>query len=274
MQCPYCSAANADEDHRCKRCGRRLGVAGADAPRYEYSAAAPELEREREPVEEREAPQKSLPRKPVYQPALFTTSRLVAFESFAPESVDRPVKKPAPPRHKPKKAPPGQQTFAFDPDAQRYQTVYQGPVQPLDSVLSGEARVAPKAHRMVAAACDLSLVAIGVGLFAMVFELAGGSIVLNRHTIPLAIGIACVVFLLYKLLWCFADTDTAGMRFAHLKLVDFDGKAPLREQRLCRVAAGFLSLLAVGLGLLWALVDEESLTWHDHISKTVPAARD
>ena len=25
-----------------------------------------------------------------------------------------------------------------------------------------------------------------------------------------------------------------------------------------------------GLGLVWALVDEENLTWHDHISKTFP----
>jgi hypothetical protein len=24
------------------------------------------------------------------------------------------------------------------------------------------------------------------------------------------------------------------------------------------------------LGMLWALVDEEALTWHDHMSKTFP----
>src|SRR6202041_3046551 len=28
--------------------------------------------------------------------------------------------------------------------------------------------------------------------------------------------------------------------------------------------------LSGGLGLVWALVDEENLTWHDHISKTFP----
>jgi len=33
-----------------------------------------------------------------------------------------------------------------------------------------------------------------------------------------------------------------------------------------------LSLCSLGLGLVWALVDEESLTWHDHISKTFPTA--
>jgi len=27
-----------------------------------------------------------------------------------------------------------------------------------------------------------------------------------------------------------------------------------------------LSMASAGLGLVWALVDEENLTWHDHIS--------
>jgi hypothetical protein len=52
--------------------------------------------------------------------------------------------------------------------------------------------------------------------------------------------------------------------------VDFDGRRPDREQRRMRLVAGLLSLSAAGLGLVWALVDEENLTWHDHISKTFP----
>jgi hypothetical protein len=37
-----------------------------------------------------------------------------------------------------------------------------------------------------------------------------------------------------------------------------------------RLASGALSFCAAGLGFLWALVDEETLTWHDHISRTFP----
>jgi hypothetical protein len=37
-----------------------------------------------------------------------------------------------------------------------------------------------------------------------------------------------------------------------------------------RQLASVLSLISAGLGLVWALVDEENLTWHDHISKTFP----
>ena len=47
-------------------------------------------------------------------------------------------------------------------------------------------------------------------------------------------------------------------------------QTPTRTQRFYRTASGFLSLLAAGVGLLWGLVDEETLTWHDHISKTFP----
>ena len=31
-----------------------------------------------------------------------------------------------------------------------------------------------------------------------------------------------------------------------------------------------IALLAAGIGMLWALVDEDGLTWHDHISGTFP----
>jgi uncharacterized RDD family membrane protein YckC len=60
------------------------------------------------------------------------------------------------------------------------------------------------------------------------------------------------------------------MRFAGLKLVDFDGHPPDREQRGLRQLASLLSIVSAGLGLVWALVDEENLAWHDHISKTFP----
>jgi uncharacterized RDD family membrane protein YckC len=123
----------------------------------------------------------------------------------------------------------------------------------------------------MAAAFDLSMVIIGVALFLLVFYVAGGRLVLNAHTAPLCAGLAAVFYLMYELLWTMADTDSAGMRWAHLKLVDFDGRQPVRDQRLFRLAAGGLSILAAGLGVMWALVDEESLTWHDHISKTFPA---
>ena len=40
-----------------------------------------------------------------------------------------------------------------------------------------------------------------------------------------------------------------------------------------RMAGGLLSVISVGLGLLWAVFDEDRLTWHDHVSRTFPTIR-
>ncbi|HEY4362586.1 MAG TPA: RDD family protein [Bryobacteraceae bacterium] len=136
--------------------------------------------------------------------------------------------------------------------------------------------VALPTHRMLAAAVDLSIVIVSLGLFLGVYSIltilvSGTSdIVIDRQTLPFLGGATLVFSMFYRILWCLANGDTPGMRFAGLRLVDFDGRSPDREERFVRQIASILSLAAAGLGLVWALVDEESLTWHDHISKTFP----
>jgi uncharacterized RDD family membrane protein YckC len=134
-----------------------------------------------------------------------------------------------------------------------------------------DAPVALPAHRLLATAVDASFVLIGLGIFTvLLIFMLGGNLVMNRQTAPFLIAVGAVIALFYRSLWYFGNGDTPGMRFAGLRLVDFDGRPPDREQRGMRQMAGLLSLLAAGLGLVWALVDEEKLTWHDHISKTFP----
>jgi hypothetical protein len=43
---------------------------------------------------------------------------------------------------------------------------------------------------------------------------------------------------------------------------------PTREQRCARLVAMVLSVLPVGLGVAWAIFDEEHLSWHDRLSQT------
>ena len=75
---------------------------------------------------------------------------------------------------------------------------------------------------MLAAAFDGSMIAIAVGMFLAVFYLSGGELVFNRQTIPLLIGVVAVIGMFYRFLWCIAGGDTPGMRFAGLRLIDFD----------------------------------------------------
>jgi len=139
-----------------------------------------------------------------------------------------------------------------------------------EAVIFCDAPVALPAHRLMAAAVDASMIAISVGLFLGVFYFSGGHITITKQTISLFAGIVLLIGLLYRILWSLGDGETPGMRFAGLRLVNFDGHLPGREQRGVRQAAYLLSLLSAGVGLLWAFVDEENLTWHDHISKTFP----
>jgi hypothetical protein len=57
-------------------------------------------------------------------------------------------------------------------------------------------------------------------------------------------------------------------------VLTFDGQRPSRGQFIGRFVVACLSLAAAGIGLIWGLIDEEKLTWHDHISKTFPTAID
>jgi len=286
MECRYCQAANADDDHRCRRCGRRLRMgpvytgSSAAAPVLQYEAA-PVLQYEAEAsapgpraasrLEPHTSPEPSAPRRPItYQPSLFTSRELplvVRFETIAPGAAPSPRKpQPSTPRQRRRKVIPGQQALEFT--HQFSQSARSS--NPADGVIYCDAPVAIPAHRAMAAALDASVIVMALGIFGIVFRLAGGAFVLNAKTAPMFMGVAAGVVIFYRLLWCLANGDTAGQKWARLRLVNFDGQTPTRTQRLYRTASGFLSLMAGGIGLLWGLVDEETLTWHDHISKTFP----
>ncbi|MCZ2150375.1 MAG: RDD family protein [Bryobacterales bacterium] len=144
---------------------------------------------------------------------------------------------------------------------------------PADSSIYCDAPVALPVHRMMGAMLDGSMMLISLGIFLIIFHLAGAKVVLNKTTLPLYGFMAFATLVLYRLLWCLAGTDSVGMRWSGLRLISFDGVIPHRGQRLQRLLGSFISLVAGGLGLLWGLVDEEHLTWHDHMSKTFPTPR-
>jgi uncharacterized RDD family membrane protein YckC len=221
-------------------------------------------------------------REPVYQPSLFReglgSPKVIPIPTLTPlrsrekSPVRRVPARPSAPRSRRSAA--SQQALEFHeaPEGPLGGRLIDSTLQPALQVelIYCDAPVASPAHRAVAAAVDLSMVLIGIGLFLGVFCLSGGEVALNRHTVPLLLGLGAVIALFYRFLWCIANGDTPGMRFAGLRLVDFDGRKPDREKRGLRQIAGVLSFLSAGLGLVWAFVDEEKLAWHDHISKTFP----
>jgi uncharacterized RDD family membrane protein YckC len=134
--------------------------------------------------------------------------------------------------------------------------------------------VATPMHRLVASAIDGTIILFGFGLLVTLFEFLGGNLGRGKG---LWIGLSIVLVLvsmLYGLIWAITGRETAGMRLTDLQLITFDGFPLDPRSRALRFASTWLSFCSAGLGLLWAVADEENLTWHDHISKTFPTIRE
>jgi uncharacterized RDD family membrane protein YckC len=274
MQCVYCQAWNEQDERRCVRCGRRLHAAAPRPAPDSYpltAAAAPALEAL--PGGQRQPP---APHPDVnYQPSLFRDAP--GGPKVIPIPTLMPAKSPPAARRPQARTQGPRANFGARRGADSQQALdFRGAAgsSPLgievEAVIYCDAPVALPVHRLMAAAADGSMILMALALFTAIFYLSGGHIVVSKQTAPLLAGVVAAVALFYRLLWCLADGDSPGMRFAGLRLVNFDGRRPDRDQRGVRQAAYLLSLLSAGLGLVWALVDEENLTWHDHISKTFP----
>jgi uncharacterized RDD family membrane protein YckC len=287
MQCLHCSAWNEEDERRCVRCGRRLR-ASAPRPAPEIypltSAAAPSFEALTGGRPALSEPSPSGLPAGGYQPSLFRDP------TQGPKVVPIPMMTPRP-RATDRKAPRASAAAAGasatgsrmshaarqEADSQQSLDFVSGAHtrNPLgtevEAVIYCDAAVALPLHRTMAFLADASMIAIAVGAFLTIFYLSGGQIAFTKQSALLFAGVIAVVSCLYRLLWCLGDGDTPGMQFAGLRLVNFDGRRPNREQRMARLAGSILSLASAGLGLVWALVDEENLTWHDHISKTFPS---
>lgn len=218
-------------------------------------------------------------------------SNIIPFESFAahriqpvvpaatqvPESQYPALRRPAAPKSEPRRRPVAQQNNDLQPGLDFLVPPPQGPrtlKTQVEAVIYCDATVASPKHRAIASAVDGGMIFIGFGAFLFTFHLMGGMFRLNRQTIPFFIGVLGTLALFYSLLWIWSGRDTLGMHCTKLRLIDFDGFPAGRRDRLLRVFGACLSLCAGGIGLLWALVDEEQLTWHDHISKTFPTLQE
>ncbi len=129
-------------------------------------------------------------------------------------------------------------------------------------------RLAPLSRRLMALIVDASLVLAVFVFTAMQFashakQMPGLRILeLGAVLAVFAIGAA------YQTLFLSLARATPGMRYSGIALSTFNGRSPSRAQRFGRVMALILSVLPLGLGLAWALFDDDHLMGHDRLSKT------
>ena len=280
MNCTYCATRNSDDDHRCRRCGRRLHFDAESGEMDPYpvtsGSLAPNLA-DRQSISSGVV-QAAIQEKPVpHQKSLFPQPVLAFPGGAAPRRHGRrqPTKSgPQSVRRTPRKLErleaAGQQRLELDTTPPLIALATESGVQ---SARYCTEAVAIPIHRLIAAALDFGLVAAGLGMFFALFHYLGGAGVVGALSTSVSLVIAIGILVFYKALWWLANGDSPGMEWCRLRLLDFAGRRPTRRQRAQRFAGTCLSLAAAGLGLLWALGDEEKLCWHDHLSKTFPSPK-
>ncbi len=288
MTCHYCRSVNADEDHRCRRCGRRLAGSAVEAP-PEYAERA--LQNVGANALAAAAATAEMPRTEVLAPArntiqssLFVQDNVLPFNrpvesepaarKELPETAELfPSKPAAKPRPIPRKTPvdSAQSTLDFLPPKQHTARLLKTSVE---AAIRCDVLPASPMHRAGAAAIDVGLIGASCVLFFAICRIFGGSIPMNKQTLLIFGGLCVLIGVFYGFIWMLADRETLGMYWADLRIVSFSGFPPDRKTRALRMMGCFLSFCSGMIGIFWALLDEEGLTWHDHMSKTFPTLRD
>jgi uncharacterized RDD family membrane protein YckC len=285
MHCKHCGFVNGEDDHRCLRCGRRIaGVVIAAPPGYSgANALAPTLMLS-EDTAEFQALTIQTPARHNVQPTLFVNppKNIIPFDRRERQAVP---KAEAPQPMVPQQAAQQQRIQVRKPAAPSdmqgrldFVPVSTQKIRKLktdvDAQVFCDQPVATPTHRLVASAIDGSLILFGFGVLVTMVEMLGGSFGAGElQWIGLAATLG-LVSMFYGLIWAIAGRETAGMQYTDLQLITFDGFQLDARSRALRFASTWLSFCSGGLGLLWAVADEESLTWHDHISKTFPTFRE
>jgi uncharacterized RDD family membrane protein YckC len=146
---------------------------------------------------------------------------------------------------------------------------------------AGLAEVASPRRRMMAAAINAAMIGAAFVAFAAVgfwvaahVPMRGTAAMQTRGlltragieaVLPFAVGAFALLGAIYQALFFAFSTATPGMRCARIALCTFSGENPTRGAIRRRLLALLLSAAPMGLGFLWAGLDEERLTWHDRL---------
>jgi uncharacterized RDD family membrane protein YckC len=128
--------------------------------------------------------------------------------------------------------------------------------------------VAPLGDRQLAGIIDAACLLFAFGGFVALFGSLGGQLTLSKMNAAVYLAALSVVYFQYFALFTVFGATTPGMMFRGLQVMSFSGEPPTPRQMLLRSAGYMLSAGMCLIGFLWALWDEDQLTWHDRLSKT------
>lgn len=128
-------------------------------------------------------------------------------------------------------------------------------------------------RRMIAGILDLLVVALLLAPVAAGIESVEG-LRSDPRVIGLVGSIALVLMFSYLTVSIALTGRTLGMRLLSLRTIDVrTGLIPTGGQSMKRAVGYIFSLAALGLGLIYAMIDREGRTIHDRFSKTIVVHR-
>ena len=131
---------------------------------------------------------------------------------------------------------------------------------------------APLWRRLAAVLYDLfPLLALWFVTDALALWLSGGALAQPHPPatlrLPLQAALLAVTAAYFVLSW-WRGGQTLGARAWRVRVVAAQGGRPSLAAALLRFGVGWVSLLCLGLGFAWALIDDKGRTWHDRASGT------
>jgi len=128
--------------------------------------------------------------------------------------------------------------------------------------------VASLGERRRAGLLDAGFLLLAYGVFLTLFGSLGGHFAFGKFDAAVYAATLALFYVQYFALFTVFGGSTPGMLIRGLRVVSFDGGPPTPRQLLWRSFGYLVSGGTVLLGFLWALWDEDHLTWQDRISQT------
>jgi uncharacterized RDD family membrane protein YckC len=123
-------------------------------------------------------------------------------------------------------------------------------------------------ERRIAGLIDAGCLLFAYGAFLTLFGSLGGQFTFSKLSAVMCFATFVIVYLQYFALFTVFGGTTPGMMMRGLQVVSFSGEPPTPRQMLWRSVGYMLSAGTFFMGFLWALWDEDELTWHDRLSRT------
>ena len=128
--------------------------------------------------------------------------------------------------------------------------------------------VAPIVERRHAGTLDVAFLLGAYAAFLTLFRTFGGRIAFTRVDALVQLATLGLLYAQYVTLFTYFARATPGMSLRGLRVASLDGLEPSPRQLLWRSFGYLVSAGTMMLGFVWALWDEDQLSWHDRISQT------